>query len=220
MHPIHVDVVDTSGNLTQIDLLLFSEALESLMKISGDNQTGLPNTPLPVPCVVEVWDVNSKRPRSEISVMFTVIAGGGTLSVTHTTTNDKGRAESTLTLGPNFGTNTVEVSAEGVSVTFKAVAVAPVDLPDANLRAAIEDALDKDPGTPIAPSEMATLTDLEARDANISDLTGLEGATNLTSLNLDGKRGTDGRLINSNSVSDLSPLARLTTSISYNEVNS
>ncbi len=199
VHPIHVDVVDTSGNMTQIDFLLFSEALESLMKISGDNQTGLPNTLLPVPFVVEVWDVNSGRPRREISVMFTVIAGGGTLSVTHTTTDDKGRAESTLTLGANFGTNTVEVSAEGLTLTFNAVAGAPVDIPDANLRTAIEAALDKAPGTPMAPSEMATLTRLEAQNANISDLTGLEGATNLTELILD-----------NNSISDISPMAGLT----------
>ena len=191
--------------MAQIDFLLFSEALESLMKISGDNQTGLPNTRLPVPYVVEVWDVNSKRPRSEISVMFTVSAGGGTLSTTSTTTDDKGRAESTLTLGPNFGTNTVEVSAEGLTLTFNAVAGAPVDIPDPYLRAVIENALDKASDTPIAPSDMITLTRLEAKNANISDLTGLELATNLQNLELG-----YGKVGNSNAVKDLSPLADLT----------
>ena len=212
VHPIHVDVVDTSGNMTPIDFLLFSEALESLMKISGDNQTGLPNTPLLVPFVVEVWDVNLRRPRREISVMFTVIAGGGTLSVTHTTTDDKGRAESTLTLGANLEANIVSVSAAGIeqTVTFTAVAGAAVDIPDQNLRAAIENVLGKRSGTPIAPSEMATLTRLEAKNANISDLTGLEHATNLTNLLL-GQTHVEGvGWINSNSVSDLSPLSGLT----------
>ena len=211
VHPIHVDVVDTSGNMTPIDFLLFSEALESLMKISGDNQTGLPNTPLLVPFVVEVWDVNLRRPRREISVMFTVIAGGGTLSVTHTTTDDKGRAESTLTLGANLEANIVSVSAAGIeqTVTFTAVAGAAVDIPDQNLRAAIENVLGKRSGTPIAPSEMATLTRLQARNANISDLTGLEFATNLTSLDL-GYGKVENEWRNSNTVSDLSPLADLT----------
>ena len=80
-----------------------------------------------------------------------------------------------------------------------------MDIPDANLRAAIEDAFDKDPGTPIAPADMAALTRIEARGANISDLTGLESATHLTSLDLGyGQGGT------SHAVKDLSPLAGLT----------
>ena len=96
--------------------------------------------------------------------------------------DDAGRAESTLTLGPNFGTNTVEVSVEGRTVTFNAVAGAPVDIPDRNLRAAIEASLDKAPGTPIAPADMLTFFGLEAqKQEHIADLTGLEGATNLTS---------------------------------------
>ena len=206
VHPIHVDVVDTSGNMTQLDFLLFSEALKSLMKISGDNQTGLPNTPLPVPFVVEVWDVNSGRPQREISVMFTVIAGGGTLSVTHTTIDDKGRTESTLTLGANLEANIVSVSAAGIesTVTFTAVAGAAVDIPDQNLRAAVETALGKAEDDPIAPSEMTTLTRLGAKNSNISDLTGLEFATNLQSLHLG-----YGEVGNSNAVKDLLPLADL-----------
>ena len=211
VHPIHVDVVDTSGNMTQIDFLLFSEALEPLMKISGDNQIGLPNKPLPVPFVIEVWDVNSGHPRSGISITFTVITGAGTLSVTHTTTNDKGRAESTLTLGANLEANIVSVSAVGIeqTVTFTAVAGAAVDIPDQNLRAAVETTLGKAEDDPIAPSEMATLTRLEADNANISDLTGLEFATNLTSLDL-GPEKLANEWRNSNAVKDLSPLAGLT----------
>ena len=55
--------------------------------------------------------------------MFAVTAGGGTLSVTSTTTDAHGRAESTLTLGPNLGTNTVSVSATEIErvETFNAI---------------------------------------------------------------------------------------------------
>ena len=74
-----------------------------------------------------------------------------------------------------------------------------VDIPDPNLRAAVEKALGVTPGTPITADEMATLTHLEARNANISDLTGLEGATNLKSLRLGG-----------NSISDIAPATGLT----------
>ena len=60
----------------------------------------------------------------------------------------------------------------------------PVTIPDANLRAKIETALGKTSGDPISAAEMATLTALSAQDASISDLTGLETATNLTELQL------------------------------------
>ena len=93
-----------------------------LVKISGDNQKGAAFAPLPHPFVVEVQDERGK-PFAGVSVVFTVAEGGGTLSVTHTTTDVHGRAESTLTLGPNLGTNTVSVSAtevEGVE-TFNAI---------------------------------------------------------------------------------------------------
>ena len=210
-HPIFVETIDTDGNLGGEWFMLFSEALEPLTKISGDNLQGLPNTPLPVPFVVELRDLNDGFPRYEVWVTFTVTAGGGRLSVERVKTDYTGRAESTLTLGPNLGTNVVEVSAEGLTVTFNAVAGAPVDIPDPNLRAAIEAALDKAPGTPIAPAEMANLTRLEARNANIGNLTGLKSAANLRSLDLGAEYvEAENRLINSNSVSDFLPLTGLT----------
>ena len=73
-----------------------------------------------------------------------------------------------------------------------------VTIPDANLRAAIEAALGKASGTPITANEMEALTTLTAQDAGISDLTGLESATNLTRLWL-------GR----NNITDISALAGL-----------
>ena len=74
-----------------------------------------------------------------------------------------------------------------------------VNIPDPNLRAAIETTLGKASGTPITAAEMETLTFFRAIDANISDLTGLEGATNLTYL-----------FLWNNAISDLTPLSDLT----------
>ena len=85
-----------------------------------------------------------------------------------------------------------------------------VDIPDANLRTAIETALGKASGAPITRSEMASLAHLNAPSSNISDLTGLEFATGLTRLYLD-IEWVDGRPINSNEISDLLPLANLTS---------
>ena len=183
-----------------------------LSKVSGDSQTGIFGALLANPFVVEVRAENLSVLEG-ISVTFTVTAGDGTLSITHATTDENGRAESTLTLGQNLGMNTVSVSAAGIEgmVTFNAVVEAAVNIPDPNLRAAVNTALGKPKGDPITPSEMATLTRLEARNVNISNLTGLEGATNLTTLNLsDEYVEAGGRWINSNSVSDLSPLSGLT----------
>ena len=85
-----------------------------------------------------------------------------------------------------------------------------VDIPDSNLRAAIESRLGVASGATITTADMATLTHLEAKNVNISDLTGLEGATNLTVLDLGAEWVEPEGWINSNSVSNLSPLAGLT----------
>ena len=83
-----------------------------------------------------------------------------------------------------------------ISVTATAQTV---DIPDPNLRAAIERELGKASGATITGADMATLTRLSATESNISDLTGLEHATNLTWLRLD-----------HNSISDISAVADLT----------
>ena len=200
-----------------------SERLQPLSKILGDKQTGLSNTLLSLPFAVVVRNLDDGFPLSGVSITFAVTAGGGTLSVTHTKTDRNGWAESRLTLGPNIGTNTVSVSAVGIegTVIFNAVAEGPVDIPDPNLRAAIESALGKTAGAPISKGEMATLTHLEADEAGISDLTRLEHATNLINLGLWKNSVSDlsplagltkltGLYLGGSSASDLSPLARLT----------
>ena len=193
-----------------------------LSKVSGDNQTGVPGAVLANPFVVEVRDENGLVLEG-VTVTFTVTTGGGTPSVTSTMTAENGAAQSTLTLGPNLGTNTVSMSAVGIegTVSFNATAEAAIDIPDTNLRAAVEAALGKAKGDPITPSEMAALTHLEASETGIRNLTGLEGATNLIDLGLwknsvkdlsplAGLTNLTGLYLGINSASDLSPLAELT----------
>ena len=171
----------------------------TLEKVSGD-QHGLPAAPLTNPFVVEVQD-QWGRAFAGVPVTFAVIAGGGTLSVTNTETAPNGRAESTLTLGSDTGANTVSVSAAGIqqTVTFHALAREGIIIPDSKLRTAIGITLNKSFGETIVPSDMAALTSLEAEGAGISDLTGLELATNLTELRL-----------SRNNISDISAVAGLT----------
>ena len=73
-----------------------------------------------------------------------------------------------------------------------------VDIPDANLREAINEVLGKAPTARITVDEMERLTRLDANNRGISDLAGLETAVNLDDLRL-----------NHNLISDISPLAGL-----------
>ena len=74
-----------------------------------------------------------------------------------------------------------------------------VNIPDANLRAAIAEALGEPSRTVLTKSDMAKLTHFIAHDANIMNLTGLEFATELEEIRC-----------NNNLISDLSPLSTLT----------
>ncbi|MDE3000995.1 MAG: leucine-rich repeat domain-containing protein [Gemmatimonadota bacterium] len=96
-----------------------------------------------------------------------------------------------------------------------------VFIPDANLRAVIEDSLGKASGARITRTEMAMLTRLEAQNKGIGDLTGLEYAVNLTRIDLSEEQVSSSSVANNNSFSDLSPLANLTRltwlDLSYND---
>ena len=85
---------------------------------------------------------------------------------------------------------------------------AVVTVPDAALRAVLEDSLYLAAGAPIMAAELAKLTELEAPDVGIVDLMGLEHATGLTRLDL-GPGATRDPWANTNAVSDLSPLSSL-----------
>ena len=74
-----------------------------------------------------------------------------------------------------------------------------IPIPDVNLRAAVEAALGKPAGSLITAADMARLERLEADEAGINNLTGLEAAINLERIEF-----------RRNAISDLSPLARLT----------
>ena len=96
----------------------------TLLIVSGYGQEGLAGTRLQSPFVVEVRDQYGE-PFSGATVVFRVT--GGSLSSTRETTNSFGQAQTTLTLGPSAGANSVEASVSGISPsqTFTATAIAP-----------------------------------------------------------------------------------------------
>ena len=122
----HIPTLQSRGVTVKFD----NQAHPALSKVSGDNQEGMPNETLAKLFAVEARDANGSA-LVGVSVTFTVVAGGGTLSVTNTTTDGSGRAQSLLTLGPNLGTNTVKVSVEGISqaALFSAEVTPPPPIP-------------------------------------------------------------------------------------------
>ena len=100
---------------------------QSLTKLSGDEQQAAPGASLPEPLVVSVLDQTGAA-FAGATVTFAVTAGEGTLSATTATTDENGRAASTLTLGSQPGASTVTVSVAGLDpVTFTATAEATPD---------------------------------------------------------------------------------------------
>ncbi|HYC50739.1 MAG TPA: hypothetical protein VEB19_06510 [Gemmatimonadaceae bacterium] len=97
----------------------------SLALVSGGNQSGITGSVLPQPIVVEVR-ASDNLPSAGISVTFAVTAGGGSVNPTTAVTGTDGRASTVLTLGTAAGTNSVEVSASGLTpVTVSATATTP-----------------------------------------------------------------------------------------------
>ena len=83
-----------------------------------------------------------------------------------------------------------------------------VEIPDPNLRSAIEEALGLPAGSSITQQEMGRLRDLEAGQREITDLTGLEFASNLIGLYVSGNWNIN--ISSASSSLDLSPLSNLT----------
>ena len=101
-----------------------------LEKVSGNNQHGESDTSLQ-PFVVVVKDRNGKA-LSGIDVAFRGTTGGGTLSSTRTRTSHLGRADTTLTLGPEVGIYQVEAYVlrfPSLTQTFTAAAAAVCEVP-------------------------------------------------------------------------------------------
>ena len=188
---IHIPVLQARG--AQVH---FHE--RTIGRVQASGQHGAPATALPIS--VKVNDSNGYA-FPGVPVTFTLTAGSGTLSTITATTDRNGRAESTLTLGADVGTRTVEVSVPGIEQPIIVTIEGKEGniIPDSSLRAKIGAALGKGPDEPISPSEIGRLTVLVAQNAGISNLTGLEGATNLTRL-----------ILNNNSISDISSVSGLT----------
>ena len=141
--------------------------------------------------VTEV-DGNVSLNITPLGVVLPNITNGQQLHVDYTYTFDPAQDATDLDDEPRIVHGRVDMGAYENQYIFV----------DANLKAAVEAALGV---TDPTPEDMLALTSLTAENSGITDLTGLEFATNLTSLNL-----------GENQISDISPLAGSTNMIWLN----
>ena len=94
-------------------------------------------------------------------------------------------------------------------------------MPDTNLRTAVRSALALDAGDTLTQADMENLTELAAKNSQISNITGLESATNLETLDLrdntisninaiSGLTGLETLKLKGNTLSSITPLSGLT----------
>ena len=103
-------------------------------------------------------------------------------------------------LSPLIGLDLTDLKYDGVSLTTEQIESPEVWMPDPVLWMMVRGELGLLPGVPLTKEEMQKLTYLDAQNRGVTDITGLEFATNLRELHL-------GR----NPITDLYPLSNLTT---------
>ena len=104
------------------DIVFVASVTPTIIKVSGDRQSGAGGTTLTDPLVVQVND-GSGSPLEGVTVNFTVTSGGGSVSPTSSVTAANGQASTALTLGTTTGINTVEATGTDIgTVSFTAIA--------------------------------------------------------------------------------------------------
>ncbi len=121
-HPRNAGIANAEGTGTIINDDGGGAANVSI--VSGNNQTGQLNQPLPEPLVVEVTNEEGE-PVENALVAWSVATGEATLESTETPTDEQGRASNGVTLGTQPGTVEIVASVPGVpeSVTFSVAVI-------------------------------------------------------------------------------------------------
>jgi hypothetical protein len=180
----------------------------TVVVVSGGGQTGQVGTTLEVPIVVEVQSTTG-GPVPGHTVSFAVSGGGGSIAPPSVTTGTNGRASAFLTLGTSAGTNTVQITAAGltpISATATGVAGAATkvtisqqpsssavsgELLGTQPKAQLQDAF----GNNVASANVAITADLNPAgnftlQGTTTRTTNASGRADFTDLNITGPTGT------------------------------
>ena len=93
-----------------------------LIKHAGDTQTAAINTPLPVAFEVIVLDQFGNSLKN-VTVEWTILSGGGSLSETSNRTVEGGVSSVTYTTGPTAGTAQIQAKASGIPPVIFSVTI-------------------------------------------------------------------------------------------------
>ncbi len=119
-------VADAQGKTATFSATAVAGPPDSLVKVSGNNQSAPAGATLPESLVVRVAD-RFGNPVPGQAVSFAVASGGGSVSPTSANTGSDGRARTQWVLGTTPGTQTVEartaVATKGSPTTFTATAL-------------------------------------------------------------------------------------------------
>ena len=112
----------TADAIVDINIIARPPEPTTLQYISGNQQSGLIESTLAEPFVVQVYDQYAD-PMKDITVTFAIIQGAASLSHESVDTDEEGIAQSMLTLGGIPTTAVIEASIAEIaqSVTFEAV---------------------------------------------------------------------------------------------------
>ena len=116
-------LTDPTEIVTLIEIIEAIQLPTTLEIVSGNGQSGNPDTILQEPFVVVVKDQNGE-PVDDIDVVFAITMGNGNISTKNVPTSTNGRAQTYLTLRPNEGINEVIATVKGTSLTVTFIAVA------------------------------------------------------------------------------------------------
>ena len=171
-------------------------------------------TDVPEDVQLEAFSVMVKFSEDVVGFELTDIAISGDAVVQTSTLTGRGRSYMlAITPHPDTGGDVIiQVPADVAMDTAQnsntaslpqTVSVAPSWMPDADVRAVVQEFLNLPEGTDFDQDALETLTTLESEDGDITDLTGLELATKLTTLDLSDNTITD--------IASLTKLTELTT---------
>ena len=93
-----------------------------LIKHAGDTQSGAANTALPVAFEVIVLDQFGNSLKN-VTVDWTILAGGGSLSETSNKTVEGGVSSVTYTTGPTAGTAQIQAKVNGIPPVIFSVTI-------------------------------------------------------------------------------------------------
>ena len=126
----------TSGK-TRLFHLTIAAASSTLLKISGDNQSGAAGNLADVPLVVQLG-ASGGTSLSGQPISWSVISGQATLSASTSLTDSNGRASITFSYGSSAGPIAIQASAPNTQVTFNETAFIPsVSTPSGNNQAGV-----------------------------------------------------------------------------------